>query len=249
MSGHSKWSTIKRKKGVVDAKRGKIFTRLTRELVMSAREGGGDPNSNFRLRLAIDKARSANMPKDNIERAIKRGAGDDKDGNAYEEITYEGYAPHGIALVIECVTDKKQRTVSEVRHALSKGGGNLGSDGSVAWQFTRQAYFVLKNDATDFNSLFEIAVESGADDVSDDGESYEITAELTSFKEVSDALDAAGIKPEEAGLRMVPEHETELDKDATVKVMRVIESLEDLDDVQNVYSNLFISDDALAEMA
>jgi YebC/PmpR family DNA-binding regulatory protein len=245
MSGHSKWSTIKRKKGAVDAKRGKLFTRLAREIVIAAREGGGDMDANVRLRLAVDKARAANMPKDNIERAIKRGTGDSKDGGEIEEITYEAYAPNGVALIIECLTDNRNRAVSEMRHVLNKSGGSLGEGGSVAWQFSRISYFAVPSDSQDFDEIFMLAVEAGADDVTDDGETIEITAEVEMFKEISDRLRLAGIQPDDAGLRMVPNHEVSLETDDTLKVMRVIESLEDLDDIQNVYSNLAITDDAL----
>jgi len=248
MSGHSKWSTIKRKKGANDAKRGKIFTRLARELAIAAREGGGDPEMNFTLRLAIDKAKAENMPKENIERAIKRGTGDSKDGADFEEVAYEGYAPNGVALIIECVTDNRNRTVADLRHVLNKSGGSLGEGGSVAWQLTRTAYFAIPMEATGFDTVFELAVEAGADDVAEADDVYEITGEVETFKAISDRLRLAGIQPEDAGLRMVPRHELDLDPDDTVKVMQVIERLEDLDDVQNVYSNLNITDEALAQL-
>lgn len=248
MSGHSKWSTIKRKKGAADAKRGKVFTRLTKEIVIAARDGGGDPDQNVRLRLAVDKARAANMPKDNILRAIKRGTGEDKEGNAYEEATFEGYASNGVALIIEVVTDNRNRAVAELRHVLSKHGGSLGESGSVSWQFTRTAYFVLSAAGADYDDVFEIVVDAGAEDVIEDGEIIEITAAVGSYGQISDALDTAGLQTEDSGLRMVPNHEIELDPETTVKVMRAIEVLEDLDDVQNVYSNLAISDEALLQI-
>ncbi len=248
MSGHSKWSTIKRKKAAVDAKRGQLFTRLAREITIAAREGGGDPETNVRLRLAVEKARAANMPKDNIERAIKRGTGEDKDAAAIEEIYYEGYAPHGIALMIHCLTDNRNRTVAEIRHILSKYGGNLGEGGSVAWQFNRVAYFALPAEGQDPDAIFELAVEAGADDVNFNEEIIEIIGPVDSFKTIGDQLRLAGIQAEEAGLRMVPTNEMELSPDQTVQVMRVIEALEDLDDVQNVYSNLKITDEALAKL-
>ncbi len=248
MSGHSKWSTIKRKKAAVDAKRGQLFTRLAREITIAAREGGGDPETNVRLRLAVEKARASNMPKDNIERAIKRGTGEDKDAAAIEEIYYEGYAPHGIALMIHCLTDNRNRTVAEIRHILSKYGGSLGEGGSVAWQFNRVAYFALPAAGLDPDDIFELAVEAGADDVNFDEETIEIIGAVDSFKAIGDRLRAAGIQPDEAGLRMMPTNEMELPPDQTVQVMRVIEALEDLDDVQNVYSNLKITDEALAQL-
>jgi len=248
MSGHSKWSTIKRKKGATDARRGQLFTRLTRELMIAAREGGGDPETNVGLRLAVDKARAANMPKDNIERAIKRGTGEDKDAAEFEEAIFEGYAANGVALIIEVVTDNRNRAVADLRHILNKNGGSLGEGGSVAWQFTRTAFFTLPENAADFDHIFELAVEAGADDVVEYDGTIEITAPVESYKSISDALTARKLRPEDAGLRMVPNHEIELNADATLKVMRVIELLEDLDDVQNVYSNLAISDEALLEI-
>ncbi len=246
MSGHSKWSTIKRKKGAADAKRGAVFTRLTREIVMAAREGGNDPESNFRLRLAVDKARSENMPKDNIERAIKRGTGEDKEGNVFEQVIYEGYAPHGVAVMVECVTDNRNRTVAELRHALTRTGGSMGEVGSVAWQFERVAYFAFPSSAMNYDKAFELAIESGANDVVDDNGTIEIIAPVESFKDVADRLHAAGVKPDEAGLRMIPKQEIELPIDQAVQVMKAIEGIEELDDVQNVFSNLKMSEEALA---
>lgn len=246
MSGHSKWSTIKRKKGAEDAKRGQIFTRLAREIAVAAREGGGDPDLNVRLRLVMDRARAQNMPKDSIERAIKRGTGEGKDGEQIEEIMYEGYGPNGVALMIKCLTENRNRTVAEIRHILTKAGGSMGESGSVAWQFRRVAYFSFPAEGHDFDSVFEMAVEGGADDISMEEDYIEIFAPVEAFKILSDRLRAGNIKPEEAELRMLPNQELELDKDSTLKAMRAIESLEDLDDVQNVFSNLKISDEALA---
>ncbi len=248
MSGHSKWSTIKRKKGAADAKRGAVFTRITRELVLAAREGGGDINANFRLRLAVDKARAENMPKDNIDRAIKRGTGDNKDGVEFEEITYEGYGPSGVAFIIDCVTDNRNRIVADLRHLLSKSGGSMAQGGAVAWQFTRNAYFSIPSENLDFDEIFMLAVEAGAEDVTEDGGYIEIRAPVETFKELSNLLEGAGVKPEEAGLRMFPNMEVELNAESTLKVMRLVEALEELDDVQNVYSNLSISDEALADL-
>jgi YebC/PmpR family DNA-binding regulatory protein len=248
MSGHSKWSTIKRKKGATDAKRGQLFTRLARELAIAARESGGDPDTNFRLRLAIDRARSNNMPKDNIERAIKRGTGELKEGGEIEELTYEGYAPHGVALIIDVVTDNRNRAVADVRHMLNRYGGSLGEGGSVAWQFTRAAYFVIPAQGNDPDEIFELACDAGADDVIFEEETIDIVAQVEQFKVISDRLRLAGIQTEEAAIRMIPNHEMELDVDLTLKVMRVIESVEDLEDVQSVHSNLFISEDAIAQL-
>ena len=248
MSGHSKWATIKRKKGATDAKRGQVFTRLTREIVMAAREGGGDPDSNFRLRLAVDKARSQSMPKENIERAIKRATGEGKEGEVYEDVFYEGYGPKGVALMVECVTENRNRTVAEIRHTLTRAGGNLGELGSVSWQFKRAAVFTFPTNKVDFDKVFELAVEGGADDVSQDDDEIEVDAPVESFKTLSDRFRAAGLQPEEAELRMLPLQEIELDVEDTLQVLRAIDALEELDDVQNVFSNLKISDEAMAAM-
>jgi YebC/PmpR family DNA-binding regulatory protein len=248
MSGHSKWATIKRKKGAADAKRGQVFTRLTREIVMAAREGGGDVDSNFRLRLAVEKARAQNMPKENIERGIKRGTGSDKDGVVFEQVYYEGYAPHGIALMVEAVTENRNRTVAEIRHLLSRSGGNMGEAGSVGWQFTRQAYFAVPAAGVNFDDVFMMAAEGGAEDVSQDEDLIEITGPVEAFKKISDQLRAGNIHPEEAELRMVANQEIELSPDETVQVLRCIEALEELDDVQNVFSNLHISDEVMTAL-
>ncbi len=248
MSGHSKWATIKRKKGATDAKRGQVFTRLTREIVMAARDGGGDADSNFRLRLAIDRARAQNMPKDNIERAIRRGTGQDKEGAAYEEVTYEGYAPHAVALMIECVTENRNRTVAEIRHVLTKSGGSMGEAGSVGWQFKPQAYFAIPANNVEFDDVYMLAAEGGAEDVLQEGDMIEIIGTSDAFKTISDQLRAANLHPEEAMLRMAPNQELELSPEATLQVMRCIESLDELDDVQNVYSTLHISDEVMASL-
>ena len=248
MSGHSKWSTIKRKKGAADAKRGAVFTRLTREIVMAARDGGSDPNGNFRLRLAVDKARSENMPKDNIERAIKRGTGEDKEGIVFEQITYEGYAPHGVAVLVETVTDNRNRTVSDLRHALTKAGGNMGEVGSVGWQFDRVAYFSFPSTAMNYDKAFELGIEVGAYDVLEDNGTIEIISPVETFKDIADRLHAAGVQPEEAGLRMIPKQEVELTVEQTVHVMKALETIEELDDVQNVFSNLKMTEEALTAL-
>ncbi len=248
MSGHSKWATIKRKKGAADAKRGQMFTRLTREIVMAAREGGADPDTNFRLRLAVDKARAQSMPKDNIERAIKRATGEGKEGEVYEEVLYEGYAPNGVAVIIECVTENRNRTVAEIRHMLTRSGGNMGEIGSVSWQFKRAAVFTFPKEGNDFDKIFELAVEGGADDVTQDDEEIEVQAPVESFKTLIDRFRTANIIPDEAGLRMIPNQEMELSVEDTLQVLRTIENLEEMDDVQNVYSNLKISDEAMAAM-
>ena len=248
MSGHSKWATIKRKKGATDAKRGQIFTRITREIVMAAREGGGDIDSNFRLRLAIEKGRQQNMPKENIERALRRGTGESKEGEVFEEVSYEGYGPKGVALVIQCVTENRNRTVAEIRHLLTRYGGNLGEAGSVAWQFKRVAYFLLPKEGNDFDKVFELAVDGGADDVTQDEDYIEIIAPVNHFKTLSDKLHQANIQPDEAELRMIPNQTMDLDVESTLQVMRAIESLEELDDVQAVFSNLNVTAEAMAAL-
>jgi len=248
MSGHSHWATIKRKKGAADAKKGKIFTRLAREIALAAREGGGDPTMNVRLEIAMEKAKAANMPKDSIDRAIKRGTGEDKEGEDFEEIIYEGYAPNGVALMIECVTENRNRTVAELRHILTRSGGNMGDPGSVSWQFERMTYFALPSDEHDFDKIFELAVEAGADDIKQDEELIEIFGKPTSYQIIADHLTKAKIKPEESGIRFLPKQEITLDTEKTIKVMKAIESLEELDDVQNIYSNLNITEEAVEAM-
>jgi YebC/PmpR family DNA-binding regulatory protein len=248
MSGHSHWATIRRKKGAADAKRGQVFTRLAREIVIAAREGGGDPDSNMRLALAVDRARANNMPKENIERAIKRGTGDAKDGTIIEEAVYEGFAPHGVAILISVVTDNRNRTVAEVRHVLSRSGGNMAEAGAVSWQFKRVAFFGFELGKNDPDKIFELAVEAGADDVSFEDNWVEIVGPVDAFKEISDALKSAQIHTEESELRFVANNETELSDSDTIQVYRVIEALEELDDVQNVYSTLAISDSAMAQL-
>jgi YebC/PmpR family DNA-binding regulatory protein len=215
---------------------------------MAAREGGGDAGSNFRLALAIEKARAGNMPKENIERAIKRGTGDDKDGAVFEEITYEGFGPHGVALMLDCVTDNRNRAVAEIRHLLSRGGGNMAEAGAVGWQFSRNSYFSFPASQLGFDKAFELAVDAGAEDVQEDGENIEIIGPVESFKKISDALQKAGVTPDDGGLRMIAKQDMELPVDQTLGVLRVIESLEELDDVANVFHNLKISDEALAAL-
>ncbi len=248
MSGHSHWATIRRKKGAADAKKGQIFTRLAREIVLAARDGGGDPGLNVRLQLAIDRARAQNMPKDNIERAIKRGTGESKDGGSLEEVMYEGYAGNGVAVLIDCVTDNRNRAVSEIRHVLSKHGGNMAEAGSVSWQFKRAAVFSFPVEGKDQDEIFELAVEAGADDVTFEDGSAEIVGPVETFKAISDALKASGIQPEDAGLKMIPTNEVELSADETMQVLRTLEALEDLDDVQDVYSNLRLTEEMLSQI-
>lgn len=248
MSGHSKWSTIKRKKAVTDSKRGAVFTRLAREIAMTAREGGGNPDTNFTLRLAIDKARSENMPSDNIERAIKRGTGEDKDSASLDQVTYEGFGPHGIAMMVEAVTDNRNRTVSDLRHIFSRYGGNLGESGSVGWQFDRVAFFAFDAQGKSEEELFELVVDAGADDIWYEDGQVEVTGPVEAFKKIGDALKKAGIKVDDAGLRMQAKQELELSPDESVQVMRMVEALEELDDVQSAAYNLKITDEALAKL-
>ncbi|MGC1377903.1 MAG: YebC/PmpR family DNA-binding transcriptional regulator [Anaerolineales bacterium] len=248
MSGHSHWATIRRKKGATDAKRGQAFTRLAREIVMAARTGGGDPSGNFRLALAIEKARAGNMPKDSIERAIKRGAGEDKDASAFEEFTLEGYGPQGSAIMVECVTDNRNRTVADMRHAFSKNGGNMAEAGAVGWQFERKCYFSFPASQLSYDKAFELGIEAGADDVQEDGDNVEIIGPVEVFKTIGNALRQAKVTPDDAGLRLIAKQDMELNVEQTLQVLRVVEAIEEMDDVQNVFHNLKISDEALAAL-
>lgn len=249
MSGHSKWSTIKHKKAQTDARRGAIYTKLAREIQIATREGGGDPEMNFGLRLAIDRAKTANMPSSNIERAIKRGTGDDKDAATMEKIFYEGYAPHGVAVILNCITDNRNRTVADIRHVLTKAGGTMGQEGSVLWQFTRKSYFNIPCGELSFDDLFNLAAEAGADDVVEEDDYFEIIGPVEVFKTIHDQLKSASIQPEASGLRMDPNLEVELDLEKTVQVMKVIDALEELDDILEVYSNMKVSEEALEGLA
>jgi len=247
MSGHSKWATIKRKKGAEDAKRGKVFTKLARELQLAAR-AGPDPNFNFRLRLIIDKAKAENMPKDNIERAIKRGAGIGAEGEAFEEITYETYGPNGVAIMIEVVTDNRNRSVSDIRRALTRGGGSMGESGSVAWLFDSKGYITLPMENLDEDKVFEVALEAGAEDVAFSDDFAEVFTTPSDLQTVRQAFEDAHLEVETAELSMIPKTYVSLEPAATLKIMNLIEALEDLDDVGKVYSNLDISEEALAEI-
>ncbi len=256
MSGHSKWSTIKRKKGANDAARGKVFTKLAREIQVAAREGGHDPDSNMRLRLIVDKARAENMPKDNIERAIRRGAGLDKDSAEIEEIAYEGYGPNGVAMLVDCLTDNRNRTISEVRRCFTRANGSLGEPNSVAWQFTERGYvaFSRQDDngaPTDIDpeEIFMAALEAGAEDVVVSDEVVEVYTERTNLAQVTQALEAAGFQPDESELFMQPNVSIELDAEAGIAVLSLVEALEDLDDVTKVYHNLEITDEMVAQLA
>jgi YebC/PmpR family DNA-binding regulatory protein len=241
MAGHSKWANIKHRKAAADAKKGKIFTRVIKEITVAAKMGGGDPDSNPRLRLALDKAREANMTKDSVTRAIERGTGQ-LEGAAYEEIRYEGYGPGGAAVMVDCLTDNRTRTVAEVRHAFSKNGGNLGSDGSVAFMFKHCGQFVFAP-GTSEDKVMEVALEAGAEDVvTDEDGAIEVLTAVGDFEAVKNALEAAGLKPEVAEVTMRAENTIELSGEDAARMQRLLDVLEDLDDVQDVYHNAAISE-------
>jgi YebC/PmpR family DNA-binding regulatory protein len=236
MSGHSKWATIKRKKGALDAKRGKIFTRLIREITIAARQGGGDPDGNPRLRLAIDNAKAANMPAENIERSIKKATGE-LEGTQISELTYEGYGSGGVAILVEVATDNKNRTVAEIRHIFSKGLGNMGETGSVAWMFERKGIITVKRDGMGEDEMMEIILDAGADDLSTEEEFFEVTTSLESFEHVRKSLTEKKMTIENASLQWIAKNHTPVKGDDAEKLMKLIESIEECDDVQNVYSN------------
>ncbi len=244
MSGHSKWSSIKHKKAATDAKRGQMFTRFIRELTIAARAGGGDPESNSRLRHAIDVARAANMPSDNIKKAIQRGTGE-LDGVNYEEFSYEGYGPGGVAILADAMTDNKNRTVSEVRHVFSKYNGNLGEQGCVSWMFTRRGVILVPQSAIGEDELMEIVVESGAEDMTKEGNSYEVTTTTEDFDKVHQALKAKKIPIESAEIAKVPSTYIKLEGKHAEQMLRLYEKLEELDDIQNVWANFDISDEEI----
>ncbi|PYS43481.1 MAG: YebC/PmpR family DNA-binding transcriptional regulator [Acidobacteria bacterium] len=245
MSGHSKWHSIKHKKGALDAKRGKLFTKFIKELTVAARTGGGDPDANARLRKAIGDAKAGNMPNDTIDRAIRRGTGAEEGVN-YEEINYEGYGPGGVALLIEAVTDNRNRTVAEIRHIFSKQGGNLGESGSVGWLFEKKGYLVVSKSAKPEEELFDIAIEAGADDLRDDEDNFEIITSPENFDAVHAAVKSAGIEPQVAEVSMVPQNYVKLEGSNAQQMLRLMEALEDHDDVQKVHANFDISE---ADMA
>lgn len=246
MSGHSKWSTIKRKKGALDAKKGKIFTKIIKEISIAAKEGGSDPETNARLRLAIQNAKGANMPKDNIERAIKKAAG--ADAESYTETTFEGYGPCGIAVFIECLTDNNNRTVSAIRSAFNKHGGNLGTNGSLSFLFDRKGIFSINNEGLNLEEIELELIDAGAEDFEVDAEKVIITCAVKDFGNVNRKLNEMGIEPEDAGLKRIPNDTKKLDVDSAKKVLRFIDSLEDDDDIQNVYHNLEMTDELAAAL-
>lgn len=246
MSGHNKWSTIKRKKGAIDAKRGKIFTKIIKEIIIAAKEGGGDPDSNARLRLAVQNAKGANMPKDNIERAIKKAVG--SDATTYIETSFEGYAPGGIAIFAECLTDNNNRTVASVRSAFNKYGGKLGTNGSLSSFFDRKGVFIIKNEGLSAEELELELIDAGAEEFDSDDDRIVVTCALEDFGSLNKKLNELGISPEEAALKRVPNMTKQLDIDSAKKVLRFIDVLEDDDDIQNVYHNLEITDELAAEL-
>ena len=246
MSGHSKWANIKHRKGAADAKRGKVFTKLIKEITMAARLGGGDANANPRLRAAIIAAKAENMPKDNMERAIKKGTGE-LEGVTYEENTYEGYGPGGVAILIDSVTDNKNRAVSEIRHALTKHGGNMGESGCVSWMFDKKGYLVIEKGTVEEDALMELALEAGAEDVRDDGDNFEVITAPDSFEAVKAAIDAKAIPCVVAEVSMVPQNLTPVEGETAQKLIRLIDALEDCDDVQKVYNNADLPDDIMDE--
>ena len=242
MSGHSKWSTIKRKKGAEDAKRGKLFTKVGRELAVAAREGGPDPSVNFKLRLVIEKAKQVNMPKDNIARSIRRGAGLEK-GEALEEVVYEGYGPGGTALIVRALTDNRNRAVADIRRAFNRHGGNLGANGCVAWMFEQKGYVTVPLNGHDPDQLFELVVEAGAEDIVIGEDTVEIYSDVHDLQTVQESLSEADIEMDIAEMSLIPQTRVDLEPDKGIKVMGLVDSLEELEDVEKVYTNLNITDE------
>jgi YebC/PmpR family DNA-binding regulatory protein len=241
MSGHSKWHTIKHKKGAADAKRGKIFTRIIKELTVAARSGGGDPDANPRLRTIVAEAKSVNMPAENIKRAIRRGTGEEP-GMSYEEVMYEGYGPGGAALLIDVLTDNKNRTVGEIRHILSKNGGNLGAENSVAWMFDRKGYIVVEKNKADEETLMSAALEAGADDLRDDGDNWEVISAPEAYPQVLDAVKKLNIEPASADIAMLPQNYVKLEGRPASQMVKLMDALDDHDDVRRVWSNFDIEE-------
>jgi YebC/PmpR family DNA-binding regulatory protein len=250
VSGHSKWSSIKHRKGAADAKRGQLFSKLSRAIIVAAREGGPDPAGNLALQNAIEKARSYSMPKDNIERALAKGSGADAEGSSYDAVVYEGYGPEGVAVLVEALTDNRNRTASEVRHQFSKHGGNLGTTGAVAWQFDRRGVVLVAADGVDEEAFFDTAAEAGADDVEHDGSSFVVSSPPEALSTVRAALAGAGFTIESAELAMIPKTTVAIADEATArKVLRLVEGLEESDDVQDVYANFDIPETVLEAVA
>ena len=248
MSGHSHWATIKHKKGAIDARRGKLWSKLSRAIIIAARHGGGDPSMNLKLRYAIDKARQVSMPKDNIERAIKRGTGE-LGGEHIEEITYEGFGPGGVAIMVDVVTDNRNRTAGEIRKIFERGGGKMGSAGNVAFRFERKGLFSVNADATDEDTLMGIALDAGADDMKRAGSTFEITCDPSVFNKVQEALQKNNLATVVSEISQLPKAPIDADKETAQKVLRLHDALDDHDDVQNVYSDLNMSEELMAEVA
>jgi YebC/PmpR family DNA-binding regulatory protein len=248
MSGHSHWATIKHKKGAIDAKRGKLFSKLSRAIIIAARNGGGDPEMNLKLRYAIDKARQVSMPKDNIERAVKRGTGE-LEGLTFEEILYEGYGPGGVAIMVDVLTDNRNRTAGEIRKIFERSGGKMGSAGCVAYLFERKGLFGVDASATDEDTLMGIALDAGADDLKLAGGSFDITCDPAVFNKVQEALEKNGIKPVVAEITQLPKAPVDVDVETGQKVMRLMEALDDHDDAQSVYSSMNVSEEMVAAMS
>lgn len=248
MSGHSKWASIKHKKGVVDAKRGRLFTKLIREITVAAREGGGNPDTNPRLRTAIERAKSANMPQDNIEKAIKKGTGE-IEGVSYESCTFEGYGPGGVALMIEALTDNKNRTAAEIRNIFSKKGGNMAGAGSVAWIFNKKGYFLIDKSQISEDEIYSISIDAGAEDVLVQEKNYEIICDPKDFEKLKEAFQKKGIKPDEAEITMIPTSKVKVEGDTAKQLLSLIEALEEHDDVQKVHANFDIPDDVMEKIA
>jgi len=250
VSGHSKWSSIKHKKGAADAKRGKLFSKLSRAIIVATREGGSDPAANLALQNAIEKARSYSMPKDNIERAIAKGAGTDAESASFETVVYEGYGPEGVAVLVETLTDNRNRTASEVRHLFSKHGGNLGTTGAVAWQFERKGVVVVSAEGVDEDELLLVAADAGADDVERDGSSFQVSSPPAALVAVREALEAGSFAVESAELAMVPSTTVAIEDEGIARtLLRLVEGLEDFDDVQDVYANFDIPEEVLEAVA
>ena len=249
MSGHSKWSSIKHKKGAADAKRGKIFTKLIKEITTAVRIGGGDLEANSRLRDAIARAKAENMPKDNIDRAVKKGLGTLEDGQSFEEITYEGYGPGGVALLIEVMTDNKKRTAAEIRHTLSRLNGNLGEAGCVSWMFGKKGYISFDKKMVDSDKIMEIALDSGAEDISEDEHEIEVVTDVSTFESVKKVFDDNTIKYIVAEISMVPQTSVKLEGKNAETMLKLMEALEELDDVQNVYANFDISEEEMEKLS
>jgi YebC/PmpR family DNA-binding regulatory protein len=248
MSGHSKWATIKRKKGKADAARGRIFTRLIKEITVAARDGGGDPDSNARLRTAVATAKAANMPQDNIKKAIQKGTGE-LPGTTYEEASFEGYGPNGVAVYVDCLTDNRNRTVAEIRHIFSKYNGNLGENGCVAWMFDKKGIITVKSDSTDEDSLMETALDAGATDIQTMEDAFEVTTEPGDLEQVRGALEGASLPIIEAEVRKIPQNTIQLDRKGAESMMKLMEALEDHDDVQQVSANFDIDDSLMEELS